>query len=223
MKRLSLNLSLYAILIAISILGVACSKNDVTGAKNENNSSNLTASILALPKETLSEEETKSILHLREEEKLARDVYYTLNLKYNANVFANIKSSEESHMDTMLQILNKYGIPDPVATNGIGVFKDSGLQNLYNQLVTTGNQSLLDAYKVGATIEDLDLFDLADEISLIDNQDILLVYDNLAKGSRNHMRSFYKNIIAANGNYSPQFISQNTFDSIINSAMETGF
>jgi hypothetical protein len=126
-------------------------------------------------------------------------------------------------MDAMLQILNKYGIPDPVATNGIGVFKDSGLQNLYNQLVTSGNQSLLDAYKVGATIEDLDLFDLTDQISSIDNQDILLVYDNLAKGSRNHMRSFYKNIIAANGSYTPQFISQNTFDSIINSAMETGF
>jgi hypothetical protein len=223
MKKIFLNPSFFIFLFTISFLSVSCTKNVNSETKGQNNTANLTASILALPKESLSEAEIKSILHLREEEKLARDVYYTLNLKYNANVFANIKSSEESHMDAMLQILNKYGIPDPVATNGIGVFKDSGLQNLYNQLVTSGNQSLLDAYKVGATIEDLDIFDLTDEISLIDNQDILLVYDSLAKGSRNHMRSFYKNIIAAKGSYTPQFISQNTFDSIINSAMETGF
>lgn len=222
MKKVSFKLSLLSLLFVISILGVACSKND-TGTKEQNNSSNLTASILALPKESLSDAEINSVLHLREEEKLARDVYYTLTLKYNANVFANIKSSEESHMDAILQILNKYAIPDPVTTNGIGVFKNNDLQLLYNQLVEKGNLSLLDAYKVGATIEDLDLFDLKDHLAVIDNQDIILVYNNLSKGSRNHMRSFYKNIVNSNGTYTPQFISQTEFDGIINSSMETGF
>ena len=223
MKKVTFKLSLLTLLFVMSILGVACSKNDTSGTKGQNNSSNLTASILALPKESLSDAEINSVLHLREEEKLARDVYYTLTLKYNANVFANIKSSEESHMDAMLQILNKYAIPDPVTTNGIGVFKNNDLQLLYNQLVEKGNLSLLDAYKVGATIEDLDLFDLKDHLAVIDNQDIILVYNNLSKGSRNHMRSFYKNIVNSNGTYTPQFISQTEFDGIINSSMETGF
>jgi len=90
-------------------------------------------------------------------------------------------------------------------------------------LVNQGNLSILDAYKVGATIEDLDIFDLKNALLQNDNQDIKLVYDMLTKGSRNHLRSFYKNILNAGGSYTPQYISQTEFDSIIGSAMETGY
>jgi hypothetical protein len=57
----------------------------------------------------------------------------------------------------------------------------------------------------------------------VDNQDITYVYENLAKGSRNHLRSYYRNILNAGGTYIPQFISQAEFDEIISSPMETGF
>ena len=76
---------------------------------------------------------------------------------------------------------------------------------------------------MGATIEDLDIFDLTNALINIDNQDIRLVYDMLTKGSRNHMRSFYKNILNVGGTYIPQYITQAEFDAIINSAMETGY
>jgi hypothetical protein len=89
--------------------------------------------------------------------------------------------------------------------------------------VAQGNASVLDAYKVGATIEDLDIFDLKNALTTIDNQDIKLVYDMLTKGSRNHMRSFYKNILNVGSTYTPQYITQAEFDAIINSPMETGF
>ena len=73
------------------------------------------------------------------------------------------------------------------------------------------------------TIEDLDIFDLKNALLNNDNQDIKLVYDMLTKGSRNHIRSFYKNILSVGGSYSPQYITQAEFDAIINTAMETGF
>lgn len=41
------------------------------------------------------------------------------------------------------------------------------------------------------------------------------------KGSRNHLRSFYNNIISNGGTYTPQYISQSEFDTIVNSSMET--
>ena len=68
------------------------------------------------------------------------------------------------------------------------------MQTLYDTLVEQGKYSLLDALMVGATIEDLDIKDLQEFSSQIDNEDILLVYSNLERGSRNHMRSFIKNI-----------------------------
>lgn len=58
-----------------------------------------------------------------------------------------------------------------------------------------GNTSVLDAYKVGAKIEDLDIFDLKNALINLDNQDIHIVYDNLTKGRLNNMRSFYKNLL----------------------------
>jgi hypothetical protein len=142
--------------------------------------------------------------------------------KWGAKIFTNISTSEQTHMDVVLMLLNKYNIPDPVGSNVVGVFNNSTLQTLYNQLVADGNTSVLNAFKVGATIEDLDIFDLTNALTTIDNQDIRLVYSMLTKGSRNHLRSFYGNILKVGGTYTPQYITQAEFDAIINSDMETG-
>jgi hypothetical protein len=205
----------------------SCSKDD-TPANNGNdngniNIANLQAQIASLPQEPLNPAELASLSFMREEEKLARDVYITLYNKWGVNIFTNISASEQTHMESVLLLLTKYNLPDPVGSNPLGVFNNVTLQNLYNQLVAQGNASVLDAYKVGATIEDLDIFDLKNALISIDNQDIRLVYDMLTKGSRNHMRSFYKNILNVGGTYTPQYITQAEFDAIINSAMETGF
>ena len=94
------------------------------------------------------------------------------------------------------------------------------MQSLYTQLISKGRVSLLSAFQVGATIEDLDISDLNSSLSVTNNQDVRLVYNFLNKGSRNHLRSFYKNILNTNGTYTPTYISQAEFDLIVNSAME---
>lgn len=177
-------------------------------------------SVTATPKETLEEAELARILFIREEEKLAYDVYKTMFDKYGVNIFQNIPNSELSHMEAMLTIIRKYGLVDPMDTNPRGIFKDSTLQALYNQLVSQGNTSVLSAYQVGALIEELDIHDLNKSLALTNNQDVRIVYDFLNKGSRNHLRSFYKNIKKANGSYFPIYISQIEFDAIVNSEME---
>jgi len=48
---------------------------------------------------------------------------------------------------------------------------------------------------VGITIEDLDIKDLQEKLKITDNNDVKMVFENLMKGSRNHMRSFYKQIL----------------------------
>ncbi len=227
MKNLLKNSGVVLILSALIFTIASCSKDD-TPANNGNdngniNIANLQAQIASLPKEPLNPVELSSLSFMREEEKLARDVYITLYNKWGVNIFTNISSSEQTHMDAILMLLNKYSLIDPVGSNGVGVFANTTLQTLYNQLVAKGSASVLDAYKVGATIEDLDIFDLKTALISIDNQDIRLVYDMLTKGSRNHMRSFYKNILNVGGTYTPQYITQAEFDAIINCAMETGF
>lgn len=225
MKKLVNTIGFFSLLLISTSVFSSCSKSVNETNANSNgdiNKEKLQAQITALPKEDLNGDELASIAYLREEEKLARDVYTTLYNKWGANPFTNIAKSEQTHMDAVLILLNKYSLPDPVGSNAVGVFNNTTLQNLYNQLVATGNISLLDAFKVGATIEDLDIFDLNKALLKIDNQDIKLVFDNLNKGSRNHMRSFYKNILNNGGGYTPQYITQAEFDAIINSEMEKG-
>ncbi len=226
MKRSINTLFLAGILFGIGVGLTSCNKDDNPTPVNDDaniNLINLQAQVISLPTESLSADEINSLEFLREEEKLARDVYITMYSKWGAKIFNNISNSEQTHMDAVLQLLNKYNMADPVGTNPVGVFQNTTLQNLYNQLVEEGNISLLSAYKVGATIEDLDIFDLRTALTKIDNQDITLVYEMLTKGSRNHLRSFYKNILSVGGTYIPQYITQSEFDAIINGSMETGF
>ena len=227
MKNIIKNASLLFLAAGLLLALTSCSKDD-TSANNSNNNgninlTNLQAQLNSLPIEPLRNDELTSLSFMREEEKLARDVYITLYSKWSVNIFNNISSSEQTHMDAVLLLLKKYNLTDPVGSTAVGVFNNATLQNLYNQLVAQGNNSVLDAYKVGATIEDLDIFDLKNTLLNNDNQDIKLVYDMLTKGSRNHMRSFYKNILNTGGSYTPQYITQAEFDAIINSSMEIGF
>jgi hypothetical protein len=227
MKNQLKNTSLGLILTVIIFAFGSCTKDKNT-VNNDNNSGNLNkidiqSQINLFPIESLSPDELNSLSFLREEEKLAQDVYITLFNKWGVNIFNNISQSESTHMSAVLSLLNKYNLQDPVGTNETGEFKNTQLKALYDQLVSEGNKSTLNAYKVGATIEDLDLYDINRALIYIDNQDIRYVYEMLAKGSRNHLRSFYKNIVNAGGTYTPQYISNEDFQTIVNSAMETGY
>ncbi len=174
------------------------------------------------PSEDLSNDEINGLIFMREEEKLARDVYAYFYEKYGMKIFNNIVSSENTHMLAIKMLLDKYGLTDPVTNDGRGEFKNDELSELYQQLTNAGNVSLLEALKVGATIEDLDIRDLTEYEGEDDNQDIIYVYDNLTLGSRNHLRSFYYKVLENGGAYEAQFISQELLDSIVTTPKETG-
>ncbi len=182
----------------------------------------LCSDVDALPKQTISSEEKEGLLEMREEEKLARDVYLTLYAKWNLPIFKNIANSEQTHTDSIKHLLEKYNISDPVKNDSIGNFSNQKYVELYNSLVEKGSKSEIDALMVGATIEDLDIYDLENWINNTDNEDITLVYENLMKGSRNHMRSFVRMLNSYGVNYTPQYISSEEYEQIINSSMERG-
>jgi hypothetical protein len=160
---------------------------------------------------------------MREEEKLARDVYLTLYEQWGMPIFENIARSEATHMEAIKSLLDRYGLPDPVEGKAVGEFADQMLQELYDQLVEQGRQSLSDALRVGAAIEEIDIIDLAQYIAQTDRADIQRVYENLTKGSRNHLRSFVGNLERRTGEtYEPQYLDQAAYDAIVNARPEHG-
>jgi hypothetical protein len=118
-------------------------------------------------------------------------------------------------MDAILTLLDRYGLVDPAAGMGVGVFADPDLQALYDQLMVEGRQSLENALGVGATIEEIDILDLEGYLAQTDNSDIQQVYQNLKQGSENHLRAFVNALEAQGEDYQPQHLSQEAFDTIM--------
>lgn len=178
--------------------------------------------LASLPDESLSEVEKTDLIYMREEEKLARDVYQTLYEKWGVQVFANIAQSEQTHTETVRDLLEKYNITDPVTNDSVGVFQNEELQRLYDDLVSRGSISEIEAFKVGALIEELDIKDLQEAIDRTDNADITFAYENLIRASRNHLRSFTKQLTARGETYAPQYISTEEYVDITATDIERG-
>ncbi len=196
--------------------GGACNDTTCAGGSKES-----PINMGSISSSELSEDEREGILFIREEEKLARDVYLTLYEKWQLDIFDNIARSEQTHMDAVKTLIERYGLPDPVI-NEIGRFKNPELQELYHKLIEMGSKSLVDALKVGAMIEELDIKDIAGYLEKTDKKDIITVYENLMKGSRNHLRAFVSTLEKHGAAYTPQFISLEEFNEIVSSPMETG-
>jgi hypothetical protein len=206
----------------INVLLVFCSSPVESETANQS-TEDIEKQLEYLAIEDLSEDEIEGLIFMREEEKLARDVYIVMYEKWEMKIFNNISQSEQKHMEAIKILFDRYELEDPIENDEIGEFNNEELLNLYNTLITQGNDSLLAALKVGATIEEIDILDLEEQINdKVDNEDILLVYNNLLRGSRNHLRAFVRNIGAQGETYVPQYIEIASYEEIINSEMERG-
>ncbi len=170
-------------------------------------------------KEILTNEEKHILRELREEEKLARDVYLYAYEKYGLPIFSNISHSEQRHMDQALYLLEKYDLGDS-ATRQKGVFNSKKLQELYKRLTAKVDKSLLDALEVGAIIEDLDIKDIREFRKKTNKILIINTFNKLECGSRNHMRAFIAQITSRGRKYRPHYINESLFTEIITSPHE---
>lgn len=183
----------------------------------------LSAAVGAYPVGDLGDDEVADLRYMREEEKLAHDVYLALYDLWGIPVFQNIAASEQTHTEAVKTLIDRYGIEDPAVGNALGVFVDPDLQALYDDLVATGSLSLGDALKVGAAIEEIDILDLEESIARTDNADIILVYENLLQGSRNHLRAFVSTFERQTGEtYVPRYMDQAAYEAIISEGIERG-
>ena len=154
---------------------------------------------------------------MREEEKLARDVYMKLSAMYPKHrIFGKIDDSEQKHTDAVRAMINKYGLDDPNTNDNVGVFtgEDYGwyFTEKFNLLVERASLSELDALYVGAFIEELDMMDINQCPQVIvetdngindvsecgkvytDNSDVNNLYASLLDGSDSHLEGYVRNI-----------------------------
>ena len=179
-KRSLVFLSLLLLTFCIGIFAV----DDASAAQRNRKGSGIVS---------LTDSEKATMIYIREEEKIARDVYIKMYELWGATIFSNISVSEQRHMDAVLNLLVKYGVPDPAEGKAVGEFTDD-FQPLYDWLISWGDDSLLDAFLVGQYIEEMDISDLQAAIAETTKADLDNVYGNLLNGSFNHLDAFNAHI-----------------------------
>ena len=93
------------------------------------------------------------------------------------------------------------------------------MQALYDQLVEKGSLSLVDAIEVGTAIEEIDILDLQEFIAETENPNIIMVYNNLLKGSYNHLRAFVSQYERQSGeSFAPSYMTLEGYNNALSSA-----
>lgn len=171
--------------------------------------------------DTLTADEIAGLRSMREEEKLAHDVYVAMFSLWGHRTFSNIALSQTEHAEALLWLLFKYGVDDPAADKPAGVFEDPELQALYDTLLAAGAPSLIAGLQVGALMAETDIHDIEVQRAATNAPDILAVCESLLCGYRNHLRASNGALLALGASYVAQVITQQEWDAIANSAMET--
>ncbi|MGF7140975.1 DUF2202 domain-containing protein [Roseimarinus sediminis] len=165
----------------------------------------------------LNDEDIAGILLMREEEKLAHDVYMLFFEQHELSIFTRIAQSESQHALKMLQLINHFELVDPTLDEA-GSFSNETLQALYNELTAAGSESAVEALKAGALIEETDIADLRQLIEATSNADLLKVYTNLLNGSYNHLRAFVNTLKRYELEYEAQVLSAEDLEAILATA-----
>ncbi|NQW31445.1 MAG: DUF2202 domain-containing protein [Actinomycetales bacterium] len=138
--------------------------------------------------------DAEELQYMVAEEKLAHDVYVTLGEEYGLRIFTNIARSETQHQSAVENLLDKYGIKNPTLNDKVGEFDDPKLQNLYDDLIAKGMQSLQDALEVGVLVEETDIADLKEVIAGNEPAAVDRVMNRLLDASYNHLAAFERQL-----------------------------
>ncbi|MGL4650901.1 MAG: DUF2202 domain-containing protein [Caldilineaceae bacterium] len=172
--------------------------------------------VTALPAATaLTDAQAQGLSYMREEEKLAHDLYVTMGEIWGTRAFANIAQAETRHQSAVTSLQDRYGLDTPAA-DSTGIFVDGNLQALYDVLAVQGAESLTAALQAGALVEETDIADL-DEL-LADSSlppDVVAVYTNLRAGSANHLRAYVRLLARQGEIYEPAVLPSDSFARIV--------
>lgn len=172
----------------------------------------------------ISDADKERLTLMREEEKLSRDVYRTLNEKWNQTVFEHISGAEMTHMQELKSLMDRYHVEDPVAQtrDQRGKFVNEYYQELYDSLVASGVASLKQALQTGAFVEERGILDLQSVMEEAELKDLKATYGYLIQASEQHLRTFARNLGRVGVTYFPVLMPKEQYESIVGSAGGAG-
>lgn len=205
--------------ICIGLLTFTSLKGCALGGSSDSDSNEIRSAFQGLGDEQsdqLRPIEAEKLRFMRQEEKLARDVYLSLYATWKEAAFKENANAEQQHMDLIKKLLNRYGVADPIIDDSIGVFEDKNFDMLFRSMTEAGNKSMVDALKVSAAVEEIDIDELQESVAESKNEDLRQVYVDLLQDSKEHFRTVVRQIESLGITYHAQYMTQQEVDKILN-------
>jgi len=173
----------------------------------------------------LNQDEIRDLRYTREEQKMALDLYQEFYMLYEHHVFDQIASSEEKNMEKVRNLLDVYGLVDPIT--GIrelrGKFNNPTIQQHYDRFYALGIQSRTDALKVGAQVEEQDISHLQVQLSRTDNPLLQRTYEQLLQDSQKHLQAFVRNLEMEGQDYQATILSEERLKELLEDNIWEGY
>lgn len=145
------------------------------------------AALAAIPVGNPTAAEIAAIVNLWEDERFARDLYAHFAEIYRVPVFDNIARSEQTHLDQLQFLIDRYGLTVP---NGVR----PDLEDLYRVAVGRGAVGVTEALMVAAELEAAGIMELELLSAQTDNEDVSYVVTQLLRGSQGHLLAFQRQV-----------------------------
>ncbi|MDU0315341.1 DUF2202 domain-containing protein [Phycicoccus sp. M110.8] len=135
------------------------------------------------------------LTQLREEERMARDLYTRLASSSGEQLFVRIATAEQRHLDSVEALMRGRGMDPAAAGTSAGTYAVPALQAAYDRWLARGTASDQAAYAVGVELEKRDIADLR-SLAVPTGDSAYRVVSALLAGSEHHLTAFTK---AVNG------------------------
>jgi hypothetical protein len=178
----------------------------------------LFCSVTIAQKITLSPAETKALINVHDNQKLSLFVYDSLFAIWGINPFGNIRYAEDQHVHFLDDVAENYALvldENGISNNNPG-FITQQAETIYQESISKGSLSVVDALKRGALLEEMSLLVLHEAKAVTIKSDLLHTFDILAMGSKNHLQAFNKRLKMYGVNYEPGILEPKDFKNIIN-------
>ncbi|NTV17903.1 MAG: DUF2202 domain-containing protein [Bacteroidales bacterium] len=168
----------------------------------------------------LTADEIEFIYAVREDEKVARDLYFSFFGTFGLKPFENIGKAEDNHIKATEKLFDYYEIDYPALSEN-GKFENAIRQKLFDSLLLKGTPEL-EAFKVMAMLEESNIVEYGEVLKTIANPNIKIVIENLARASANHFKAAIRQITALGGTYTPALMTQEQYKAVIAIGFEKG-
>lgn len=167
------------------------------------------------PSAPLGEADRRTLLHVSQQEKLARDFYSSLSETWRLDVFHTTSGSEDIHADALRTLLARYKLPDPAYGLGRGEFNRVDLSERYNDLIARGRFSAVEALKAAASVEELEIEHISERLPQVQSPELANVLESVVASDKHHLRSLVVALRKLGHTYTPTRLRREQFDLIL--------